>query len=239
MLATYGRSRIASPGDRGQGVFERSQAELVALGEHSVPTLIELMVIGNGSTAFLCASVLARIGRPAVAAAAGLLERDESQARQRGAELLGKLPYAGAAEPELRAALIQLLATDQDWMTRTSCAETLGRRGARDVQVAVARGALCLALGDDDPEVARSAALGLVRLDDPAAIPALIHYLQQTLNAGEVIGNRLAQKSLSGLSHTTGSRTPKEWRSWWRQNRPAPNRRNRRADSKNDDGQGH
>ncbi|MEE8466844.1 MAG: HEAT repeat domain-containing protein, partial [Planctomycetota bacterium] len=227
MLATYGRSRIASPGSAGSGVFERSQAELVSLGQHSVPTLIELTAIGDGATAFLCTSVLQRIGRPALAATAELLERDAPQARQRAAELLGKLPHGRRAEPELRAALIRHLREDPHWMTRASCAESLGRRGARDVETESARVALCLALGDEEPEVARSATVSLVRLDDPAAIPALINHLQRTQVAGEVTGNRLAQASLRGLSHTTQNLTPRQWRSWWRENRPAPGRRNR------------
>ena len=106
------------------------------------------------------------------------------------------------------------------------------------MEIDSARAALSSALGDDEQEVARAAALGLVRLDDPNAIPALINYLQRTQNAGEIIGNRLAQKCLAGLSHTAESRTPKEWRSWWRANRPAPNRRTQGSGTKNGAGQG-
>ncbi|MEE8466846.1 MAG: HEAT repeat domain-containing protein [Planctomycetota bacterium] len=125
-----------------------------------------------------------------LAATAEFLERDASQARQRAAKFLGKLPHGRRAEPRLRAALIRHLGEDPDWMTRASCAESLGRRGARDVETGSARVALCLALGDEEQEVARSATVSLVRLDDPAAIPALIHPLQRTEVTGEVTGHQ-------------------------------------------------
>lgn len=180
---------------------------------------------GPASVRSLIAKALSLTGF--LAATAERLERDASQARQWAAEFLGKLPHGRIAEPELRAALIRHLREDPDRMTRASCAESLGRRGARDVETESARVALCLALGDEEQEVARSATLSLVRLDDPAAIPALIHHLQRTQDAGEVTGNRLAQASLRGLSHTTVNLTPRQWRSGWRENRPAPGRGNR------------
>jgi len=239
MLATYVRRGSAGHYPKANDVFERSQTELVTLGEHSVPTLIELIAIGDGSTAFLCVELLVRIGRPALAATAELLERDEDLARQRGAELLGQLPHGRALEPELRGALIRHLESDPDWATRASCAESLGRRGYRDVETETVRRALSRALGDDDPEVARAAVLALVRLDDPAAIPALINYLQRSETAGEFIGNRLAQAGLRGLSHTTQNLTPKQWRSWWREHRPPPAGQSQGRATESGDEQGH
>jgi HEAT repeat protein len=222
MLRAYRAGAIANANSLEVGPFERARAELRRLGGASVPTLAELMAMGDGTAAHLCAEVLTDIGRPAVSYVAMLLDRESATERARGADLLGKLPYFGDGEPDLRTALVERLDDDPDWQVRKASAEALGRRSTRDIETGQARAALSRALSDGDPEVARAAAFGLGRLGDPGAIPALLNYLERADRAADLVSYEAAQRVLRALTRSTKARTPREWRDFWRNRRVQP-----------------
>lgn len=216
MLRAYGRGEIASLGSGSHGPFERARAELAILGEHAVPTLGELLVIGNGATGMLAGDVLAEIGRPALDYVAALLERPSPTARRRAAELLARLPHGRGREGAVRDALVARLDRDPDWSVRAAVCGALGARGARDVETAPWRRALVAALGDGERSVTRGAVQALAALEDPAAVPALIRFLERSQGDGDLAGYRVAQDVLQGLTGTAQRRTPAGWGDWWR-----------------------
>ncbi|MDA1264402.1 MAG: HEAT repeat domain-containing protein [Planctomycetota bacterium] len=220
MLKSYRAGAIAGAHDLRVGPFERSRAELVRMGAHAVPTLAELMAIGDATTALLCGEQLVEIGRPSIDYVLGLLERKEPHARARAAEVLGQLPHAGAKEPAVVAALVAATG-DAEWFVRESATEALGHRGTRATEIGPTRQALSRALMDDDPEVGRAAAFGLARLADPEAIPALLNFLERAEREADLVSYEAGQRALRALSRTQKSRSPREWRDWWRANRPS------------------
>ena len=223
MMTAYGNGEIATIGAEGHGRFERARADLIVMREHSVPALVELMGVGNSQVDLLVSDILREVGRPAIPAVLEQPAReDREEARMRAAKLLGDLPHALDREPEVRTALERRLADDPVWIVRAKAAEALGKRGTRDRQTAHTRRALASALGDDDVGVSRSAALALERLDDPAAIPALINYLQRAIADADIVTLRVAQRALKSLSGEPDERDPAGWRAWWREARPAP-----------------
>jgi HEAT repeat protein len=223
LLRGLQRGEFTTLDSQALGPFERARAELVVLGTYATPALAELLALGNGQGPSLAADLLLEIGRPSVMPLLAQLERAENdQARQRAADLLARLPHAHQREPEVRARLIAHLERDPSWLVRKLCARALGERGARDVELDEARTALMHALVDGDSEVARAAALGLARLADPAAIPALVNYLQRSMVAAHLAGQQTAQKALLVLSGEQKARDPRGWRAWWRDHRPPP-----------------
>lgn len=220
MLRAYRGGAIGGAHDPSVGPFERARAELARIGAPAVPTLAELMAIGDGTAAHLCGELLAEIGSPALGYVGGLLDRDAAQERARAADLLGRLPHAGEGEEALLEALAARLADDPDWSVRKASAEALGHRAARHRVVDPTRRALSAALTDEDGEVARAAAFGLARLGDPQAIPALLNYLERTQRAADLLSHEAGQRALRALARTGEPRSPREWRDWWRANRP-------------------
>jgi len=220
MLSSYRGGAIGGAHDPTVGPFERARADLARIGAPAVPTLAELMVIGDGTAAHLCGVLLAEIGAPALEYVPRLLARESAQERARAADLLSRLPHAKGEEEELLAALAALLEGDADWTVRKASAEALGHRGARHSVVAPTRRALSAALYDEDIEVARAAAFALARLADPQAIPALLNYLERAQRAADLVSYEAGQRALRALSRTDRARTPREWRDWWRANRP-------------------
>lgn len=221
MLGAYGRGEIATRESDEHGLFERAQAELVILGPLSVPTLAELCAIGDAATAHLAGELLVEIGAPSIDYVAGLLERDEEQARRRAAELLGRLPHARSGEERVRSVLAARLAGDPDWLVRREAARALGRRGSMDVGTGEARRPLVAALGDADRAVREAAAEGLAQLEDPASIPALINYLERSEREADVGGVGTARRALRALSGGVERRDARAWREWWRSRPPA------------------
>jgi len=218
MVRAYDRSDITPAGQLEMTPFDRARAELLILGEPAAPLLVELMGTGDGVVANLSAGLLQEIGEPATLPTLAQLTRPELKARQRAAELLGHLPYArGGGEDAVKAALAASLETDEDWIVRASAAIALGQRGSRDRDTDFTRGALSRALGDDDEGVSRRAAAALAKLHDPAAIPALINYLERGFRESRLPVIRSAQRSLLGLAGETEERDVAAWRAWWRE----------------------
>ena len=225
MLQSFGDDRIAKQGDTRLGPFERARAELLRFPEEAVPRLTELLAIGNGTASELAASMLEEIGQPAVLPVLGLLARQEPQARRASADLLGRLPHARAREGEVQARLIAALESDPDWLVRAKAALAVGSRGSRDTTTQVARAALCRALGDSDQSVGVRAVRGLAMLNDPAAVPALINYLERSSQAGVLAGVIESQGALRRLIGESQSHEVADWRELWRAKQQARPRR--------------
>jgi hypothetical protein len=222
MLRAYRGGAIAGAHEPEVGPFERSRAELARIGAPAVPTLAELMAIGDGSAALLCGDLLVEIGSPALGYAPQLLERDSALERERAAALLGRLPHAMDDEGGLLEALALRLEEDPEWTVRKASAEALGYRGSRHVEVETTRKVLSRALTDAEPEVARAAAFALARLADPAGIPSLLNYLERCDRSADLLSYEAGQRALRALSGATEAWTPRQWRDWWRTHRPAP-----------------
>lgn len=222
MLRAYRGGAIAGVHDPVVGPFERARAELTRLGAASVPTLVELMAIGDGTASFLCAGVLEKIGAPALDYAPRLLQREVATERARGAELLGRLPHSGEGEADLLRALGTLLLEDPDWAVRKASALSLGQRGSRHIEVEPTRQLLSRALADGDKDVSRAAVLALARLGDPLAVPALLNHLERAQQGADLVSYEAGQRALRALTGAGEPQTPREWRDWWRANRPAP-----------------
>lgn len=222
MLRAYRGGAISGVHDPGVGPFERARAELTRLGAASVPTLAELMAIGDGTASLLCADVLEQIGAPGLDYVPRLLQRESALERARGAELLGRLPHSGEGEADLLRALGTLLLEDPDWAVRKASALALGQRGGQHVEVGPTRQTLSRALTDGDGDVSRAAVLALARLGDPLAVPALLNHLERAQRSADLVSYEAGQRALRALTGTNGAKTPREWRDWWRANRPAP-----------------
>lgn len=200
---------------RAQRALERAREELARFGGAAAPTLAAALEVGDELSAELAADVLAQIGRPALGAVSALLGNPAARARQRAAMALARMPHGAREEPQLREALVRA-SRDPDWTVRTQAARTLGARGARDVESAPWRLALEASLADADPLVAQAAAEGLVQLDDPAAIPALIDALERASRSGETAVFGAAQAALVRLSGASEQPSVEAWRAVWR-----------------------
>lgn len=126
--------------------------------------------------ALSCAYGLVEIGRPAVPALLGLLQRGPARARKLAAFALGEIDGTG---PEVRDALVTA-AGDADAHLRIAAMEALGLKPADDAAVA----ALARGLDDADEEVRFDAVLGLARMGQgaAAAVPALARVLTRDPN---------------------------------------------------------
>jgi hypothetical protein len=225
MVRSYDRSALATAG-KAPGPFERAQQDLVALAAFSTPVLAELLRLPDGVVAFLAADRLVAIGAPATAGAVPLLGDGRPETRRRAAELLGRLPHAGADEIALEQKLAALVAGDAEWAVRAEAARALGARGARHSHKGYALGVLGRALADPDPAVVRSAVAGLEALGEPSAIPRLADALERAVAAGDVGLTQAIQRALARLSGDERPRTPAEWRRFEPRAAPqAPGRR--------------
>jgi len=210
-VQAYGRSDLAPAGAE-PGPFERARADLVVLAEHSTPVLVELLRVPDGIVAFLAADCLGAIGAHALPGVVALLTDARPETRRRAAELLGRLPHAGAREDEILAALAARVRGDEAWPVRAEAARALGARGARHATKRPALDALLAALADPDPMVARSAAVGLGTLGELAAIPPLATALERAARAGEPGLVREIGRALERIAGDGRSRSLEEWR---------------------------
>lgn len=215
MVRGYESDQIAKAGERAS-VFDRAQAELVELSEISTALLVELVVVRDGIVAYLATDTLIRIGARAVLPAAKLLDDPAPELRRRAAELLGSLPHAGDAEPGVLEALGTRAEKDEAWIVRAQSARSLGARARVHEHQGYAFAVLTRALADPDSAVVQSAALGLAKLGEPRAIPALVRALEQAAAAGQVSGVQGIQAALRSLSGVPRDQDPPEWWRWWK-----------------------
>ena len=218
LVQAYLGGELSRAHDGTSGRYDRARAELIVLGEHAVPTVSELMVLGDGSVALVCAELLEDIGAGAVPYVAGLLEREDAPARRRAALLLADLPRTPAVEAEVQESLAACLREDADWAVRAASARALSIRGARSLDLAPSRSALSAALADPDEAVSSAAAAGLGRLGDRKAIPALINHLERSERRADLQGVRSCLGALRQLSGASEPRYPAEWREWLKEN---------------------
>jgi len=219
LFRAYDTARIARIGEQ-RGPFERARDELVFFGEAAVPVLVGLLPARDGVVPLVSADILRQIGEPAVLPVAGALEHPDPRARRAAAELLADLPHAGAEEEALEQSLGRLAAGDPEWLVRAQAARSLGLRGANHRSLDTARALLQPVLSDVDPAVGREAAQALLTLGDPAAVPALLNYLERTVRDADPRSEEAAQAALQGLTGTEEKRDPRGWRDLWRERRP-------------------
>lgn len=215
MVRTYERSSLSRPGGD-PGRFERAQADLVALAPWSASVLAELLRVPDGVIAFLAGDRLIAIGAPAVAHVVAILEDERLETRRRAAELLGKLPHAGAGEIAVQQALAARVERDPDWPVRAEAARALGLRGSRHDHKGYAAGVLVRALRDPDTTAATSAAKGLASLGERSAIPRMVGALEHAAGAGQVALVRAIEEALGVLVGDARSRTLAEWKAFAR-----------------------
>lgn len=222
LLKTYGRGELSRVDDPVTSLYRRSADELVGLGEVSAPALAELLALGNGQGTGIASELLERIGVPALdPLLEQLVREDKVDARRRAAALLERMPYGlHGAEDRVRAALIQRVDEDPDWLVRDRSVQSLAARAQRDTTIEEASKALARALFDEDKEVRRNAAVGLVELRNPDSVPALINLLDRSSREADVGGLRLAQEALMALTGHEARLNADEWRVWWNKYRP-------------------
>ncbi len=206
--------------ERARRAFDRAQLELVRAGECAVATLAGFVEVADSVSSTLAVGVLARIGRPAVAPVAALLDRSQLETRRRAAAALAELPHGGVTlEPVVRTRLIQLAQTDEDWVLRAQCTTTLGARGARDTDVLPWRMALETQLLDADAAVGEAAASALKALGDARALPALLRALEGATQSGDLRRFRATESAVVTLSGEPAKADLAAWRDWWTTNR--------------------
>jgi HEAT repeat protein len=139
---------------------------LSELGEKAIPGLIEALGSWDNKTFNQSMAALSNIGEKSVPALVAALSSDQLYIRVHARVLLGRMGWAATDAAAESATLAALSAPNA--MDRTSAADLCGFLGWKS---AVPR--LRELLSDLDADVIRSAALGLVRLKDGEAIPAL------------------------------------------------------------------
>jgi hypothetical protein len=227
LLRSY--RRLGSGDEAAAAAFDRARWELVALGESSVPVLLELMALEDGTAASLAMELLARIGAPAARGLAASPRSPRAEPRRRFAELAGKLGDVGPVGRSLAEALQDMALSDPDWTVRAESAAALGTRGlcelGREGQQGLAsdagpwRKTLERCLADADPAVVEQAAGALVLLGDARAVPSLIASLSRGERQGNLREVRAAQGALVGLTGARGPDCADEWEQWWSKER--------------------
>ncbi len=210
LVRSYDRAALATAGQK-SGPFERATAELVELGEQATPVLSELLGVRDGIVAFLAADILARIGARALPFTAAKLDDPQPETRRRAAELLGRLPHAGADEVELEKALARRVQSDREWIVRAQAARALGMRAARHEHKGFALGVLVRALGDADTAVVESASAGLEALGERRAVPLVARALTPAAQRGDLRAVRALQHALRAITQVQQDLTPEGW----------------------------
>ncbi|MFT7676165.1 MAG: hypothetical protein ACI8QC_000133 [Planctomycetota bacterium] len=207
----------------GARLCQRASEELLSMGSAAAEAVAELLAVSRGEVTELASKLLLRMGPEALDALLVILVREEPvNARRQAATLLADMPYGLEGREQLvREALAERLEQDPDWLVRKRAARALALRGLRDTSVEEARRALCAALSDTDFDVRHEAILGLLRLDDPGCVPALINLLERSSRAADPGGMAQAQKALQEITNTSERRKPMEWRTFWRDQRKA------------------
>ena len=143
-----------------------ARKRLAEIGMPAVPQLIEALGSWDNKTFKQAKKVLQAIGTPAVPAIRQALTNDSLYVRMHSRELLMLMPIPADKDQLVQEVLAGL--DSKNAIDRRSACELLGYLGAFS-----ALEQLRALLGDSDPDVVRSAALALARLQDREAIPAL------------------------------------------------------------------
>ncbi len=219
-----GRVQSGPPGEPTS--LERGRRELVELGAHATGALSEVLVLGSGLGPVAVEDLLVEIGGPSVEPLLAQLARDDAPvARRRASRCLGEIAFkripAGLSTVPVRQALGHHLENDEDWIVRSQCALALASWGrSTPGDMAESSRAIVRCLVDEDDGVRKDVLQALGRLGDPRVIPALVNHLERCLNGGRMGEIVLSQKCLAVLSGDKTTRTPSQWRAWWRDHRP-------------------
>jgi hypothetical protein len=214
MVASFERSRLVNQPTK-DGPFERAQAELVALPEHSIPLLVESLRVKDGVVAFLAADVMVQIGAATIDPVLSLLADERAETRRRAVELLGRLPARGSDEEGVLARAGELALSDPDWIVRAQAAQSLALRARQANQTAWAAGALCRLLRDEDPAVALAAAEGLTHLAEPRSFERVLGALEAAPERGEPRLVAELERTLAAIAGDQRRRSVPQWRSFW------------------------
>lgn len=222
LIAAWQAGDFSQEGSSTRGRYDLVRGELWRIGDPAAKPLSELLALGNGQGPAIAGDVLMGLGIAGVRATSDQLLREENtNARGRAAELLGRLPRAPDAEPLVQTRLLDLLRTDPEWIVRRHCALALalrirGFRAREEGTPDRALGALSRALVDTDPAVSKAAAVGLGIVGDVRAVPALINHLERILRSSDLNHARSVYRSLSALTGVRDLRGTAAWRDWWR-----------------------
>jgi hypothetical protein len=214
MVASFERSRLVNQPLK-DGPFERAQAELAALPEHSIPLLVESLRLKDGVVAFLAADVLERIGVAAIEPVLALSLDERAETRRRAIELVGRLPGAGADEASVLERTGELALSDPQWIVRAQAAQSLALRARQANQTAWATGALCRLLRDEDPAVALAAAEGLTWLAEPRSFERVLGAVEAAPERGEPRLVAELERTLAAIAGDQRRRSVPQWRSFW------------------------
>ncbi|MEO0652804.1 MAG: HEAT repeat domain-containing protein [Planctomycetota bacterium] len=213
MVQSFQASRIGSL-QAPDSPFRRAQNELVALGAHSTPLLVEMVASDDAILAHLGAETLVRIGDDAAASSLLLLDHPRPEVRRRGAELLGALPGPNGDELTLLAALARVAREDESWAVRAQAVRSMGARANFLPRTGALIQALSQATQDPDSTVAGEAARALGALGEVRAAPALIALVERAVAEADVKLHRAAQESLVELAGGGPQRDARAWRAW-------------------------
>jgi len=214
MVASFERSRLVNQPAK-DGPFERAQAELVAMPEHSIPLLAESLRVKDGVVAFLAADVLVQIGAASSAPVQALMVDERAETRRRAVELLGRLPTSVADEDRVLVRVGELALSDPEWIVRAQAAQSLALRARQANQTAWATGTLCRLLRDEDPAVALAAAEGLTHLAEPRSFERVLAALEAAPARGEPRLVVELERALAAIAGDQRRRGVKEWRAFW------------------------
>lgn len=216
---------------RKEGPFERAQSELVALSEHSIPVLVELLdaEVSDSVGAFLAADTLSRIGVDALPSIIVKLDSPSAETRRRALAVLAEEAFAleegSPGERALFARVRSLALEDPEWIVRAEAAATLALRGSRLQDRSDERQALIRGLVDEDDDVRCSVERALGQLGDARAFPALIEVLAREIDAGNprnMAAARLSMVELAQdprLGQKARGMSIRDWRQYWQRER--------------------
>lgn len=148
----------------------RARERLVEIGAPALPALIEALGSWDNKTFNQAMNVLAAIGEPAVAKLTDALDSEQLYVRYHARILLGRMHFPGDSDSWLTVLLPGLKMSNA--LDRRSAAEALGV--LRNIGAAPELRAL---LTDREPDVVRSAAVSLARLQDMESVPAMVQAL--------------------------------------------------------------
>ena len=203
----------------GDNPYVRARAELVRLGDASVPLAAGMLAEGDDVLAFHGTELLRSIGPAAVPALVERLEDPREMVRRRAAEAAEGFEGSDPELVALEEALVVRLETDSSWIVRAQSARALAARAARHAGVPPWTTALEAATAEPDLAVAKEAGRGLASIGDPRGIPALLELLDRAEREGHAAAARAAQESLQSLFGDPTPRGAAAWRDLWRSER--------------------
>jgi hypothetical protein len=192
---------------------DRASTELVRLGVMAVPDLLEAGRRGDGILRQQVSEILSLVGRPAVDAVIGSVERSGSGPfRRHEVEILGNIGDIRAYDT-VRTVLFE----EKDWTVRAAAASALGgfgdSRAIADLDEALRR--------EKDPYVRERIADSLGNFPDTRSVVALIGAMEREESRGPMEGRGVIRACSRSLYRITGedlADDARTWGNWWERN---------------------